>query len=80
MNNKPYAKMTPREHIIDTVVSRIKCGRATDIHATIEELAAEGESWARAGHNTTSASIYQWYGDATYEQIDRLIKAIQRRV
>ena len=78
--SKPYAKMTPREHIIETVVSRIKCGRASDIHATIEGLAAEGESWARAGHQTTEASIYKWYGDSTYEQRERLIKAIQRRI
>lgn len=78
--SKTYAQMTPREHIIATVVSKIKSGRASDIHATIEGLAAEGESYARAGHNTTEASIYQWYGDATDTQIDRLIRDIKKQV
>jgi len=78
--NKPYAKMTPREHIIETVVCRIKCGRASDIHETVEGLAAEGESWARAGHQTDSADIYKWYADSTYEQRERLFRAIERRV
>lgn len=78
--SKPYAQMTPREHIIETVVSRIKAGRATDIHASVEGLAAEGESWARAGHQTTSADVYKWYADSTYEQRERLFRAIERRV
>ena len=77
---KPYAKMTPREHIIETVAGRIKCGRASDVHEAIEGLAAEGESYARAGRQTDSANIYQWYADSTYKQRERLIRAIERKI
>lgn len=78
--NKPYNKMTPREHLIAATVSRIKAGRATNPHETIEGIVAEGEKAARAGHLTTGAEMYKWYVDATYAQIGRVIMAVEREV
>ena len=80
MNTKPYNKMTPREHIIETVVSRIKCGRATDIHAAIEGYVEQYANPYRVGRLSIGAKVYIWYEDSTYEQRERLIKEIERRV
>lgn len=75
-----YFQKTPRQHIVDTITSRIKCGRATDIHAAIEGFISENADSARAGHNSVGASIYNWYIGSTYEQRERLIKEIERHI
>lgn len=78
--SKRYVDMTPREHIIETVVGRIKCGRVNDIHAAIEGLAEEGTKAPTVGHLSVAAKIHRWYEDSTYAQRERLIRAIEKRV
>ena len=75
---KPYYKMTPREHLAASAIGRIKAGRASNPHETIEGIAAEGEKAARAGHNTVAAQMYKWYMDATYKQRERLIREVEK--
>lgn len=60
--------MTPREHIIESVTSRIKCGRATNVHEAIEGYVEDVKGVA-----------LKYYEGATYAAIGRLIKAIERR-
>ena len=70
MKTKPYSQMTPREHIIETVYSRIKCGRAANnVHEAIE-----GYVFGAGG------AVQRYYESASYEAIDRLIKTIERRI
>ena len=73
---KPYSKMTPREHIIETVVSRIKCGRATDAHAAVEGYVAQiDHRWPAS----TGSNVYNWYKASTDGQRERLIREIERK-
>ena len=73
---KPYSKMTPREHIVDTVVSRIKYGHAADAHAAIEGYVAEQH---HRYPDSAKSSVYDWYANSTYEQRERLIREIERK-
>lgn len=78
MKAKPYAKLTPRERLFNAAVDRIKAGRASNPHETLDGIAMEGESAARAGHRTFGAEIYKWYVDSTYEQRERLIRQVEK--
>lgn len=64
----PIAAQTPRERIIDTIVGRIKCGRANDIHAAIEGYVYQA-----------SGEVQRYYETASYAARERLIRAIERK-
>jgi hypothetical protein len=77
---KQYNKLTPRERIFNQAVDRIKAGRASNPHETIEGITDEGAAAARAGHLTRAAEEYIWYMDVTDKQRERLIRQVERAV
>jgi hypothetical protein len=65
---KPHSQQTPRERLISAAIVRIKAGRASDPHATIEGLAE---------NNIEYAAYYQGINQ---QALERLIKAVERGV